>query len=284
MTSLLFYGFSIVLLFAALRVVFANNPVHAVLNLILCFIASAGLFILQGAELIAMLLALVYVGAVAVLFLFVVMMLDIVPPEEHSSGPMKIRVVLQTIAGMLLYAGSVIFLSILLFSIWRFAVQEFSGAPLSQPLASGVAAFFSFAGGIALSEVWKGKFFPSLSLKASRLLPWAAVWAGFIMVGLSQLLWSSFGPQTLFLTGKGAVPFEPGSSTTLSVGKVLYTSYAPLFQLGGLVLLVAMIGAIVLTHRRRPGVKRQDIAAQVSRQKADTVKLVNVPLRGGVDV
>lgn len=192
-TALAFYLFASVTVLAALMVIFARNPVHSVLWLILAFFSAAGLFVLMGAEFLAMILVIVYVGAVAVLFLFVVMMLD-VNFEELRKG----------------------FISYLPFGL--------------------------IIGGILLVEL--------------------------IILGTAWV--SADGAQTL-----SRAPVEPGITNTRALGRLIYTHYVYVFQASGLILLVAMIGAIVLTHRQRGGVRRQNIARQNARQAKDAFG--NVP-------
>lgn len=180
-------------------VISARNPVHSVLFLILAFFNAAGLFVLLGAEFLAMLLVVVYVGAVAVLFLFVVMMLDINFAELRE--------------GFLQYL----------------------------PIGAVV-------GIVLLSEL--------------------------VLVGGSWVL--SEGPRETPLP----IPDEKMTNTH-ALGHVLYTDYIYLFQAAGLVLLVAMIGAIVLTHRRRTGVHKQRVATQIDRRKEDTIEVVKFPAGGG---
>ncbi|WP_246472864.1 NADH-quinone oxidoreductase subunit J [Pelagibacterium limicola] len=167
-------------------VISSRNPVHSVLFLILAFVNAAGIFMLAGAEFLALILIVVYVGAVAVLFLFVVMMLDV------DFGELR--------KGILQYAPVGIVVGIIL---------------LLELLLVAGSAF---------------------------LVPEAA--------------------------GTGVLPIDRGVENTRALGQVLYTNYIYLFQACGLVLLVAMIGAIVLTLRHKPNVKRQDIAKQVARTKA----------------
>jgi NADH-quinone oxidoreductase subunit J len=195
-----FYVFATLAVFSAAMVIVAKNPVHAVLFLILTFFNAAGLFILLGAEFLAMLLVIVYVGAVAVLFLFVVMMLD-VDFAELRAGFIK-------------------------------------NAPLG-----------ALIGGILLIEL--------------------------IMVVGFQVMKPGFAATP-------SVPIVPGTSNTAALGRVLYTKYVYLFQGAGLILLVAMIGAIVLTLRHKPGVKRQSIAAQVARGPATAMDVIKVPSGGSV--
>ncbi len=200
--ALAFYVFAFVVMASAAMVVISRNPVYSVLFLILAFFNAAALFVLIGAEFIAMILVIVYVGAVAVLFLFVVMMLDI-NVAKLREGFLKYLPVGAMI-------GLVLFLEILL------GLGVLGGNPATLP---------------------------SLGNAASQAL---------------------------------------AIDNTRAIGRVLYTQYFYLFQVAGLVLLVAMIGAIVLTLRSRPGVRRQRISEQLYRPKEDSVTVVKVPTRGGV--
>ena len=200
--ALVFYLFATVTVLSAVMVVTSRNPVHSVLFLILAFFNAAALFLLMGAEFIAMMLVVVYVGAVAVLFLFVVMMLDI--------NFTALRQGFQTYLPIGLLIGVVLFVEIL------------------------------------------------ISLGA----------------------WS-IGPE-MIAAASAPTPAPADVSNTKAIGKLLYTQYVLLFQISGLILLVAMIGAIVLTLRQRPGVLRQTISAQVSRRPADVVSLVDVNKGEGV--
>ena len=189
-----FYLFSIIAVASALMVIAARNPVHAVLFLILVFVNGAGLFLLAGAEFLAFILIVVYVGAVAVLFLFVVMMLDV------DFASMR--------QGMLQYApigfvvGLILFVELLL-----------------------VAGTFVIAPEVAAASV---------------------------------------------------VPIDAGVENTRALGQLIYTRYVLLFQGAGAVLLVAMIGAIVLTLRHKPGVRRQDVFKQTGRRRDEAVEVVKV--------
>jgi len=200
--ALAFYVFAFVVMASAAMVVVSRNPVYSVLFLILAFFNAAALFVLIGAEFVAMILVIVYVGAVAVLFLFVVMMLD-----------------------------------------------------------------------INLTELREGflKYLPVGALIGLVLL-------AEILLGLGVI-----GGGTTSLTGLDkATPQVIAIDNTRAIGRVLYTQYFYLFQVAGLVLLVAMIGAIVLTLRTRPGVRRQRVSEQLYRPKGDAVTVVKVPTRGGV--
>jgi NADH-quinone oxidoreductase subunit J len=190
--ALAFYAFAAVLIASAVMVVTSRNPVHSVLFLILAFFNAAGLFLIAGAEFLAMILVIVYVGAVAVLFLFVVMMLDID------------------------------------FAQLREGFQRY-------------APFGAVIGGILLLEL-------------------------FMVV----TVWR-FAPEAAALRLN---PNPEGVTNAEALGRILYTDYIYLFQGSGVILLVAMIGAIVLTHRDRPGTRRQDIGAQVSRSGSVSVRQV----------
>jgi len=200
--ALAFYVFAFVVMASAAMVVVSRNPVYSVLFLILAFFNAAALFVLIGAEFIAMILIIVYVGAVAVLFLFVVMMLDI-NLTELREGFLK-YLPIGALIGLVLLAEILLGLGVI----------------GSTPTSLGALA------------------------KA--------------------------GPQVLAI------------DNTRAIGRVLYTQYFYLFQVAGVVLLVAMIGAIVLTLRRRPGVRRQRISEQLYRPKEASVTVVKVPTRGGV--
>lgn len=200
--SLFFYVLSTVLVASAAMVITVRNPVHAVLFLILAFFNAAGLFVLLGAEFIAMILVIVYVGAVAVLFLFVVMMLDINFADLRQ--------------GMLKHApvGGLVGLALLAELAWVYAG-------------------------------WKS--------------------ADGAMAAVAQ-----------------PAPDVTVISNTHALGMVLYTDYVYLFQLSGLVLLVAMIGAITLTLRSRPETRRQDVSAQVNRNPKDVLKVEKITTGAGV--
>src|ERR1044072_8541239 len=194
--ALAFYFFSAILIASAIMVIAARNPVHSVLFLILSFFNAAGLFVLLGAEFLAMILIVVYVGAVAVLFLFVVMMLDVDFAE----------------------------------------------------LRQGVLSY----------------------------LPVGALGGLIVVVELLLVVggWV-IGPGVPKAIRQPIPPLETMTNTE-ALGRVLYTDYVYFFQAAGLVLLVAMVGAIVLTLRHRVPVKRQDMAAQVRRTKAEAMEVVKV--------
>jgi NADH-quinone oxidoreductase subunit J len=195
LVTLAFYLFSTILIAAAIAVITARNPVHSVLFLILAFFNAAALFLLLGAEFLAMILIIVYVGAVAVLFLFVVMMLDI-DFAELKRGTLQFLPVGLIVGGVL--AAELVFLV---------------SFPFQLPSAAHTVA---------------GSVTPA------------------------------------------------GVSNTAAIGQILYTDYIYYFQIAGLVLLVAMIGAIVLTLRHRPGVRRQSIAVQNARTPAMAVEMIDL--------
>ncbi len=200
LNALFFYLFAAVTVGSAFAVISARNPVHSVLFLILAFFNAAGLFVLMGAEFLAMMLVVVYVGAVAVLFLFVVMMLDVDFTELRE--------------GFLQYMPVGVVIGLLL-----------------------LAELLMVVGGWAID--------PSL-------------------------------------VGKGSVPYTAGAGNVAAIGAVLYTKYVFFFQAAGLVLLVAMIGAIVLTLRHKPFVKRQNVSDQVARGPATAIEIVKVESGKGI--
>ncbi len=195
--SIAFYIFAAVLIGSAALVVSSRNPVHSVLFLILAFFNAAALFLLAGAEFLAMILLIVYVGAVAVLFLFVVMMLDVN------------------------------------FDQLREGFQRYA------PIGAAVGAVLFLELAVTLGG-WQ--FVPNGALHLASAAPL-------------------------------------GVSNTAALGRVIYTDYVFLFQVAGLILLVAMMGAIVLTHRVRPGAsRRQNIARQEARTVAGTLQFINISL------
>lgn len=205
--DLAFLIFAASTILSGLGVILAKNPVHSVLMLILAFISTAGLFVLMGAEYLAFLLVVVYVGAVAVLFLFVVMMLDVDFAELRAD-------------------------------YMRYA-------PLGGVVAVALIALI----GLAVGD-WQ--------------TPEAAIAAR-----------NQATETVLDVAGN-----EVGNAEQL--GMVLYTDYVHFFQIAGLILLVAMIGAITLTFRERRGIKTQDVGAQVGRRREDAVEVVSVPTGRGI--
>jgi len=201
MATLMFYILSIVLLGSAMLVVTVRNMVHSVLFLILAFFNAAGLFVLAQAEFLAMMLVVVYVGAVAVLFLFVVMMLNVEYGQIHK------------------------------------AARRYSIIGLC-------------VGGVLVAEL-----------------------------ELLMVTWRT-SPEAFELT-TAPYSYYKGMSNTNILGDLIYTHYALIFQGAGVVLLIAMIGAIVLTHRYREGVRKQKVANQIARTAKDTVRLVDIPSGSG---
>ncbi len=198
--AICFYVFAAITILSGFMVISARNPVHSVLFLILAFFNAAALFLLMGAEFLAMILVIVYVGAVAVLFLFVVMMLD-----------------------------------------------------------------------IDFEELRKG---------ATRYLPIGAL-IGVVL--LAELLLIMLGLGVTPPEGAAVAAPSPSDVTnTEALGRILYTDYIYLFQAAGMILLVAMIGAIVLTHRTRKGVKKQNISRQVRRRREDAVEIRKVQPGQGI--
>ena len=204
--AVFFYLFSFIAIVSAIMVTVARNTVHSVFFLILDFISISCLFIMIGAEFLGMIMLIVYVGAVAVLFLFVVMMLNVAQQKNQ----------------------------------WFASAKSSSHIPIG--LLISLVIFFEL---IIVVGGWKYK---------------------------SDLLSSS------------SITISETITNTHSLGNVLYTDYIHLFQISGMILLVAMIGAIVLTFRTRPGLKRQSYIRQISRERNEGVEVVDVPNNKGVKI
>ena len=205
--SIFFYIFSIIAVFSAIMMTVSKNTVHSVFFLILDFITISCLFIMIGAEFIGMIMLIVYVGAVAVLFLFVVMMLNVSQQKNE----------------------------------WFTGEKNSNHIPVG--LLIGTVIFFEL---IIVAGGWKYK--PEL------------------------------------LKNFSSIGIDLNTTNTHEIGKILYTDYIHLFQLSGMILLVAMIGAIVLTFRQRGGIKRQSYFKQISRERKDAVELIDVENNKGVDI
>ena len=204
--TIFFYLFSLIAIVAAIMVIVSKNTVHSVFFLILDFISISCLFIMIGAEFLGMIMLIVYVGAVAVLFLFVVMMLNVAQQNDE------------------------------LFE----TPSRYSHLPIG--LIISLVIFFEL---IIVVGGWKYK--PDLALINS--------------INISQDITNAH-----------------------SIGNILYTEYIHLFQLSGMILLVAMIGAIVLTFKKRSGIKRQSYIQQISREKISGVSLADVKINAGVKI
>ena len=204
--SIFFYTFSFIAIVSAIMLTVSKNTVHSVFFLILDFISVSCLFIMIGAEFLGMMMLIIYVGAVAVLFLFVVMMLNVAQQTNE----------------------------------WFVSTENSSHIPVG--LLISLIIFFEL---IIVIGGWKFK--PDLITSMS-------------------------------------LPIDQNSTNTHSIGNVLYTDYIHIFQLSGMILLVAMIGAIILTFRQRSGLRRQSYFSQISREKSDGVKLVDVESNKGVNV
>ncbi len=204
--AIIFYTFSFIAILSAIMVVASKNTVHSVFFLILDFISISCLFIMIGAEFLGMIMLIVYVGAVAILFLFVVMMLNVAEQKNE----------------------------------WFISQKSSTHIPIG--LLISLIIFFEL---IIVIGGWKYKsdLVDSISIK-----------------------------------------IDSSMTNTQSLGNVIYTDYIHLFQLSGMILLVAMIGAIVLTFRQRTGVKRQSYFKQISREKKDGVELVDVESNKGVKI
>jgi NADH-quinone oxidoreductase subunit J len=202
--AIFFYIFSLIAIISAIMVTVSKNTVHSVFFLILDFISISCLFIMIGAEFLGMIMLIIYVGAVAVLFLFVVMMLNVAQQKNQ----------------------------------WFSARESSKHIPVGLIISTII--FFEL---IIVIGGWKYK--PDLVSSMS-------------------------------------LNIDSSISNTHAIGYVLYTDYIHIFQLSGMILLVAMIGAIVLTFRQRAGVKRQSYFSQISRERSDGVELIDVPSNKGV--
>ena len=204
--AIFFYTFSIIAVVSAIMVTASKNTVHSVFFLILDFISISCLFIMIGAEFLGMIMLIVYVGAVAVLFLFVVMMLNVAQQKnqwllsEDSSGHIPIGLIISAL---------IFFELIIVIGGWKYKPDLFNSNNLDT---------------------------------------------------------------------------YTGISNTHSLGQILYTDYIHVFQISGMILLIAMIGAIVLTFRQRDGVKKQSYIKQISRERSDGVELLEVPSNKGVKI
>ena len=204
--AIFFYVFSIIAIISAIMVTVSKNTVHSVFFLILDFISISCLFIMIGAEFLGMIMLIVYVGAVAVLFLFVVMMLNVAQQTN------------------------------------QWLLSEDSSGHIPVGLIISALIFFEL---IIVIGGWKYK-------------------------------------PDLFISNKSDI--LTGVSNTHSLGQILYTDYIHVFQLSGMILLIAMIGAIVLTFRKREGVKIQSYVKQISRERSDGVEVLEVPSNKGVKI
>ena len=204
--TLFFHFFSLIAVFSALMVIISKNTVYSVFFLILVFVSVSILFIMIGAEFLGMIMLIVYVGAVAVLFLFVVMMLNVAQQKNQ----------------------------------WFEASSGYSHVPIGMVIS--LIIFFEL---LIVIAGWKYK------------------------------------PNIITLS---SINFDQTQSNTHAIGNILYTDYIHLFQLSGMILLVAMIGAIVLTFRKRTGIKRQSYFSQISREESDGVTLVDVKFKEGVKI
>ena len=208
--GIFFYIFALIAIVSAIMVTVSRNTVHSVFFLILDFVSISCLFIMSGAEFLGMIMLIVYVGAVAVLFLFVVMMLNVAQQENEWFQSKKSK------------------------------EQNSSHIPVGFLISTII--FFEL---IVVIGGWK----------------------------LKPEIFSNLKPEVML-----------GTTNTHSIGSVLYTDYIHLFQISGMILLVSMIGAIVLTYKKRVGLKRQGYVRQISREKISGVEIVNVDKNKGVKI
>lgn len=279
--ALTFYIFSLLLLGSAIMVVFARNTVHSVLYLILSFFNAAGVFILLQAEFIAMILVIVYVGAVAVLFLFVVMMLDLSPSQKPLFSFRNFLSFIKNLASIISFIVLYVLLFLMITLGSNYVLKDYG--ILMEELGERFA-LLTFTG-VFVALLIPRRIYKRLSnvIVNLRQNVSAAVIIGTIM--LTELILGVFSFKSIrfkenFITSP--MPQPSKITNTKALGAVLYTDYLYLFQIAGLILLVAMIGAIVLTYRRRPDVKRQDIATQLKRTAKNTIELKKISLKKGL--
>lgn len=320
MVALAFYLFSSLLLFSGWMVITARNPVHSVLFLIFSFFNAAGLFVILGAEFLAMLLVIVYVGAVAVLFLFVVMMMNINARTLKKGISINFREFMVT----LFYAVGFVFafFAISLISIIGLSniISHFFDVIPHDAIKTSVSMFLSHPESLVKLPLW------SVIASIIQTQPFSGTSIAFILGVIFSLILANIGaefitrhsfceiaclfkknfPMAWFLAlifgieiivmtvvwhdssitkelgGEGKFISQTTLPNTQALGQLIYTDYMYIFHLSGMILLVAMIGAIVLTLRKREGVKRQSISIQVNRRKADTLKVEDVPIGRGI--
>lgn len=308
MVSIAFFVFAGILIASALAVVFSRNSVHSVLFLILAFFNAAALFLIAGAEFLAMLLVVVYVGAVAVLFLFVVMMMDINPqtqPRLFAFEQFK-----KTSLDLMTFIGYVVIFFGLFVAIGyglSYVYSVFAGI-IEQPTKLAInedlpwiaqLPWLSLLYDSALEvRFWIGLVAYFLTWRLTQVI----IGSGFLQVasrfinslpslmGVAILLifefcflviqWQS-SSMSESLSNSPLPPVDLMNNTA-AIGQVLYRDYVYWFQGAGLILLVAMIGAIVLTLRHRKSVKRQNVSDQLKRDPKETVELKKIPLGEGI--
>lgn len=276
-----FWFFAIGLFFSGLMVIASRNSVHGVLYLILAFFNAAALMLILGAEFLAMLLVIVYVGAVAVLFLFVVMMLDIKAQAtlDHTTIKQKAIHALGLSGSLSLYI--VVFLSVFLGGFY--AVQHFvplKNAPYGMQVMLLSAALLFFLGRFLAHALTKISFF-DVSKRFLKTIPLPLV-LGFIIIGEIVVLLQGASLQVSFnQVHTGA--WNPQVSHSAALGMVLFTGYLAPFLISSFLLLVAMVGAILLTLKPRQESKRQDIQKQLSRCKHNTLVVKKMAVGQGID-
>lgn len=339
MSAVIFYLFATFLVISGVMVVLSRNPVHSVLFLILAFFNAAALFIFLNAEFLAMVLVIVYVGAVAVLFLFVVMMLDVRSSKmkglflwsnfkswlKNVGAVILYSLIFFVNSAVFLYGLSVALSYILILAVhtvlpygaivnlgsFEHFVEQLRALDDSDVLSVLLSthgfplpkAFDLLSGGISISSILSF-FLMVLSLwgghgiatyVTSRLFDWRMqglllsppiiiiLSGGFfgLLVYTVNAWQSSSIAQSLLLE---PMPHKQNVTNTEALGMILYTHYALVFQLAGVLLLIAMIGAIVLTLRKRDGAKRQHIGEQLARSKDNSLELKKVPLGEGVSI
>lgn len=338
MAAFVFYLFATFLVTSGLMVVLSRNSVHGVLFLILSFFNAAALFLFLQAEFLSMILVIVYVGAVAVLFLFVVMMLDVRSNTMKSlflltslKSWMKslaaafsygivtmVGIILLTYALSVFFSYVAVYLSLSLESLGfdfvaHGSLSTFFAKLQSLPESSNYAVFLKqdgvllpraldllhaqlsiesivslliMAASVMVAHAFSNSVIQRLfSMRFEGLLlsPPVLILISLglcVLLGYGVLTWTSSPLASNLILEP--MPTKAGITNTKALGMILYTHYGLVFQMSGILLLIAMIGAIVLTLRRRDGVKRQDVRAQILRSKENSLEVCSVPIGKGV--
>jgi NADH-quinone oxidoreductase subunit J len=273
--SIVFYIFSFFLIGSSAMVVFSRNPVHSVLFLIFSFFNCAGIFIILKAEFIAMILVIVYVGAIAILFLFVVMMVNI-RSGQFSKTSVKNTLIpffkfFVYLIGLIALTG-VLFFSLIYASSWLGFKFSWRASSLNNFVILGFCLLLSrFCIQKMLGSSLRNIF--NFLISSSEI---------YILLGFGLLIQIVLVLLGWNITIKPMDIEKYTSTNTHDLGKLLYSDYIYLFQGSGIVLMIAMIGTIALTLRRKEGIKSQDIHKQMSRTKENSLLIKDVPIGKGI--
>jgi NADH-quinone oxidoreductase subunit J len=272
--------FSLLLVISSAMVVFLKNHVHSVLCLIVAFFNGAAIFLLMGAEFLSMLLVIVYVGAVAVLFLFVVMMLDVKPSVKSSGVFAHIRPAFIELSRIALYLliFTVVFGGLGFFIHESSFFADYKKDTQALLILASILFFISRYVAHKLSRVYMFDSVKSLLNLVS--IPFVLICILIAEVSILIVMHKGNLVDTSFVN----IVRSFDGNNTRNLAMLLFSSYLLPFLLSGFILLVAMIGAIILTISPRVDAKRQSIGLQVNRSKDDSITLQNPGLREGVDI